>query len=191
MLKNDLSPTIDHVYQAYFSGGTDSGMADDMEALPKDLQAQLETMLTDAGMEASDENLTYCNYLIKNQIPVTTENLTYMAKLLELPLDQESGATAKQIADAVAEGKEPGDAMLFTDYSLMGQAKDLYAKQMKELDAITSTRQMQEARLLMSVEANYSLLKKGIAMDIMSIEETVDALKSLEEEICKADAFRG
>lgn len=185
MLKNDLSPTIDHVYQAYFSGGTDSGMADDMEALPKDLQAQLETMLTDAGMEASDENLTYCNYLIKNQIPVTTENLTYMAKLLELPLDQESGATAKQIADAVAEGKEPGDAMLLSDYSLMGQAKDLYAKQMKELDAITSTRQMQEARLLMSVEANYSLLKKGIAMDIMSIEETVDALKSLEEEYVK------
>ena len=105
MLKNDLSPTIDHVYQAYFSGGTESGVADDMEALPKDLQAQLETMLTDAGMEASDENLTYCNYLIKNQIPVTTENLTYMAKLLELPLDQESGATAEQIADAVAEGK--------------------------------------------------------------------------------------
>lgn len=67
----------------------------------------------------------------------------------------------------------------------MGQAKDLYAKQMKELDAITSTRQMQEARLLMSVEANYSLLKKGIAMDIMSIEETVDALKSLEEEYVK------
>ena len=185
MLKNDLSPTIDHVYQAYFSGGTESGMADDMEALPKDLQAQLETMLTDAGMEASDENLTYCNYLIKNQIPVTTENLTYMAKLLELPLDQESGATAEQIADAVAEGKEPGDAMLLSDYSLMGQAKDLYAKQMKELDAITSTRQMQEARLLMSVEANYSLLKKGIAMDIMSIEETVDALKSLEEEYVK------
>ena len=67
----------------------------------------------------------------------------------------------------------------------MGQAKDLYAKQMKELDAITSTRQMQEARLLMSVEANYSLLKKGLAMDIMSIEETVDALKSLEEEYVK------
>ena len=185
MLKNDLSPTIDHVYQAYFSGGTENGMTDEMEALPKDLQAQLETMLTDAGMEASDENLTYCNYLIKNQIPVTTENLTYMAKLLEMPLNQEIGATAEQIADAVAEGNEPGDAMLLSDYSLMGKAKDLYAKQMKELDAITSTRQMQEARLLMSVEANYSLLKKGIAIDTMSIEETVDALKSLEEEYVK------
>ena len=185
MLKNDLSPTIDHVYQAYFSGGTENGMTDEMEALPKDLQAQLETMLTDAGMEASDKNLTYCNYLIKNQIPVTTENLTYMAKLLEMPLNQEIGATAEQIADAVAEGNEPGDAMLLSDYSLMGKAKDLYAKQMKELDAITSTRQMQEARLLMSVEANYSLLKKGIAIDTMLIEETVDALKSLEEEYVK------
>ena len=185
MLKNGLSPTIDHVYQAYFSGGTENGMTDEMEALPKDLQAQLETMLMDAGMEASDENLTYCNYLIKNQIPVTTENLTYMAKLLEMPLNQEIGATAEQIADAVAEGNEPGDAMLLSDYSLMGKAKDLYAKQMKELDAITSTRQMQEARLLMSVEANYSLLKKGIAIDTMSIEETVDALKSLEEEYVK------
>ncbi len=185
MLKNDLSPTIDHVYQAYFSGGTEKGMTDDMEALPKDLQVQLETMLKEAGMEVSDENLTYCNYLIKNQIPVTTENLTYMTKLLEMPLDQESQITAEQIADAVAEGREPGDAMLLSDYSLMGQAKDLYEKQMKELDAITSTRQMQEARLLMSVEANYSLLKKGIAIDTMSIEETVDALKSLEEEYVK------
>ena len=182
MLKNDLSPTIDHVYQAYFSGGTESGVADDMEALPKDLQGQLETMLTDAGMEASDENLTYCNYLIKNQIPVTTENLTYMAKLLELPLDQESGATAEQIADAVAEGKEPGDAMLLSDYSLMGQAKDLYAKQMKELDAITSTRQMQEARLLMSVEGctgNMALRKLGYDPELLGFERVHNITKRI------------
>ena len=34
----------------------------------------------------------------------------------------------------------------------------------------------------MSVEANYALLKKGMAIDTMSIEETVEALKSLEKE---------
>lgn len=182
MLKNELSPTIDHVYQAYFSGGMEEIQADQIEALPQDLQKQLETKLSEAGLETSEKNLKYCNYLIKNEIPVTTENLTYLTKLLELPLDQVGDTTFEQIADAVTEGKQPGEAVLLPEYSLMGQAKDAYAQQMKELDAITNTRQMQEARLLMSVEANYALLKKGMAIDTMSIEETVEALKSLEKE---------
>lgn len=182
MLKNELSPTIDHVYQAYFSGGMEEIQADQIEALPQDLQKQLETKLSEAGLETSEKNLKYCNYLIKNEIPVTTENLTYLTKLLELPLDQVGDTTFEQIADAVTEGKQPGEAALLPEYSLMGQAKDAYAQQMKELDAITNTRQMQEARLLMSVEANYALLKKGMAIDTMSMEETVEALKSLEKE---------
>ena len=157
----------------------------------KDLQGQLETMLTDAGMEASDENLTYCNYLIKNQIPVTTENLTYMAKLLELPLDQESGATAERIADAVAEGKEPGDAMLLSDYSLMGQAK----RSVCETDERTGCDHKHEtdAGSKASDECGGELqsFEKGHCDGYHVDRGDGRCPQVFGRRICKADAFRG
>ena len=50
----------------------------------------------------------------------------------------------------------------------------------KELALLTARRQLEEARLAMSAQANYSLLKQGISIDTKPLSELVDALREQE-----------
>lgn len=50
------------------------------------------------------------------------------------------------------------------------------------LDKLTARRQLEEIRLAMTVEANYTLLKKGISIDTEPISELIDQLKSMEQD---------
>lgn len=52
----------------------------------------------------------------------------------------------------------------------------------KELRLITARRQLEEVRLAMSAEANYSLLKRGIAIDTKPLVELVELLKNEENQ---------
>jgi hypothetical protein len=52
---------------------------------------------------------------------------------------------------------------------------------MESLQDVQAKRSLEEARMIMSVQANYSLLKQGISIDIMSIQDVVDQLKQQEE----------
>lgn len=49
-------------------------------------------------------------------------------------------------------------------------------------DAISAKRQLAEIQLMMSTEANYSLLKRGFAVDTLKLNEYVDALEELERQ---------
>ena len=48
---------------------------------------------------------------------------------------------------------------------------------------ITSKRILAEARLQMSVEANYMMIKRGFSIEITALEETVNVLKALEDRV--------
>lgn len=56
------------------------------------------------------------------------------------------------------------------------------AQTRRELALLTARRQLEEARLVMSVQANYALLKKGIQIDTEPLEKLVEQLKNDEEE---------
>ena len=47
---------------------------------------------------------------------------------------------------------------------------------------LTAKRQLEEVRLMMTVDANYKLLKKGISIDTKPLEEVLVELKKLEQE---------
>ena len=48
---------------------------------------------------------------------------------------------------------------------------------------ITGKRILAEARLQMSVEANYMMIKRGFSIEITALEETVNVLKALEDKV--------
>ena len=50
---------------------------------------------------------------------------------------------------------------------------------------VTAKRQLEETRLAMTTEANYSLLKRGISIDTKPLEQVVENLKSLEDQYYK------
>ena len=187
MMKQELTPTIDHVYQACFAaGGGASAVSGQMGSdvvndLPDQLRQQMEAVITQAGLEVDAQTTADCVWMMENDIPVTSEHLTYLQELrgMELPVSEE--VLTKRIADAVAQGERPGDAMLIPGYSPMERAEQTYQQQQEALNQITAARQREEARLMLSVQANYTLLSKGVAIDTMAIEEVVTQLQSLEE----------
>ena len=50
---------------------------------------------------------------------------------------------------------------------------------------ITAQRQLEETRLAMTIEANYALLKRGIAIDTKPLEQLVENLKGIEDQYYK------
>lgn len=58
-----------------------------------------------------------------------------------------------------------------------------YAKE--DIKYITARRQLEEIRLMMTVQANYSLLKTGISIETKPLEELVEQLKGLENDYYK------
>ena len=50
---------------------------------------------------------------------------------------------------------------------------------------VTAKRQLEETRLLMTTEANYALLKRGISIDTKPLEQVVESLKDLENQYFK------
>lgn len=55
----------------------------------------------------------------------------------------------------------------------------------EDIKYITARRQLEEIRLMMTTQANYALLKKGISIETQPLEELVEQLKSLENDYYK------
>ncbi len=54
-----------------------------------------------------------------------------------------------------------------------------------DITFITAKRQLEETRLAMTLEANYALMKRGMAIDTKPLEQLVEALKGLEDQYYK------
>ena len=283
LLKNHLAPTIDNLYRAQFCG-TNTSMAYQQEQGPSDadldaMQEQIKQIVEEAGLTADEDTLKVCKWLIKNDIALTGENITYAKELHTLDaalkelavcgngVVEENGVAITEqtrntqeliinaMAQAIAEGQRPEDAMLIEGYSLMDQAENAMKiimqtttgnleycvqKDMEinihnldiaqrvlnnlivqddkgiqddtniendtiiqndrniqsdtgiqsntniqnntDIQVIKAQRQIAEIRLTMTVSANYSLLKKGIAIDIQPLEQLIEELKEQENQ---------
>ena len=56
----------------------------------------------------------------------------------------------------------------------------------KELALVKARRQLEETRLIMTKEANYALLKRGVSIDTKPLEALVEELKNVENDYYKA-----
>ena len=100
------------------------------------------------------------------------------------------------ISDALREGKAVSDASLINGFSDMDKAREVYESfntgSYEEIikshgsvgtDEVKAKRQVEEIRLMMIVEANFSLIQKGMEIDTAPLSEIVDALKELEQSL--------
>lgn len=187
LLSNEMEPTIDNVYQANFSAGSAELGADQQEyevqdVISTEMREQFASVIQQTSLEESPGLYEDCQWLLENNVPVTGENLTYLQQLKGMDVDLSAQEMADIITDAVAEGKKPGEAVLFPEDSIMAKARDAYDNQQQQLSNLTATRQRDEAWMLLSVQANYALLKKGISIDTMAIEDVIQEIKSMEKE---------
>lgn len=193
LVEHRMAPTIGNLYQASYAAGPaeyhgegDSAAFSVTGELPQELQKAFEDVIMEAGLEVNEDSLTKCQWMMEQKLPVTAENLGYLNQLASMELKYSSEDTAELVADAVAQGRRPEDAGLQQDDDLMARARRVLDHVWEEpseqaLSDIRARRTVEEARLLMSVQANYQLLKKGIAIDLMPIEDVVEELKQQEE----------
>ncbi len=201
MLDNGLEPTIDDLYVAEFSGAdrghrqakgyyredagyyAKRGAAADLESL----RAQVEQILVREGLEVNAENLQKAEFLVQNGIPLTGENLSRLNRIQHTNLPVREEQVWKAVAAALAEGQTAGEANLYDNSSVYEKAAaadksvDELLLQAKQSGNVTQYRQLQEIRLMMTVEVNVKLLKSGFSIDTGNLETLVDALKDLEQ----------
>lgn len=119
-----------------------------------------------AVMEATDEDLVY---LTANDMELTVRNLEYA---------QES---RKQKA-AVFSGETGGSENRSQENAAISGKVDASESYTKEgLALLTARRQLEEIRLVMTTQANYALLKRGIEIDTEPLARLVEELKANED----------
>lgn len=206
MITNGMPPTIDNLYLSQHSGaGAYAGQSaaffqEDMpgylgqKASDVDYEAlreQMAQIVEAAGFSVTEDTLREAGFLVEAGIPLNTETFTGLHKLNQLTLPLDAEEVLQSITAAMAEGKTAGEADLTVQDSIYRRAvntKEEYDRRYAESAgtevqtpaAITARRQLEEVRLLMTVEANVKLLKSGFSIDTAPIEETIDALKTLE-----------
>lgn len=158
MLDNELEVTTANLYKAQFSGTTAyAGETEQMDYTA--LESQMTAVIEESGLPIEEENISNCQWMIENDIPLTVENLTKLAELKELELPMKQETMIECSVAGIAEGKGAKDAYL----------------------AISARRRLEETRLMMSIQADPALQKKGIEMDTLGLSELVEELKIQEK----------
>lgn len=194
MINNCPEPTVNNFYIANHSSSADTSTnrasyyMDETGYVGKNptdsdiesLSPQIEKIISDAGLSVNEQTINEAKWLINKDIPLTKENLTNLENLesVSFPLDTENVAISA--ASALAEGKNAKDGLLSDPESIHIKA----AKFVESLnfDDVAKRRILEETRLILTLEASVSLLKKGINLDTKDLEKLVDDLKQAEKE---------
>ncbi len=122
------------------------------------------------------------DYLVDNNMEVTVANLAKAASG-EGQTDEAAPEETQADAAAASQKTQTGAAQpKETKTSATEQQSTDMVYDESGLDKLTARRQLEEIRLAMTVEANYTLLRKGISIDTEPIAELIDQLKSMEED---------
>lgn len=190
LVDNALEPTIENVYNATFKAPASVEPTDEAKAevgrMLDEMASQLQGIINEIAGISSEEGMEIAGDLLMANVPVTAKNIEYYNDLnsYEKPSDDKLNQI---INDALAEGRTATDAFVVDGYSLMDQAREVFeevnAIDETKLSDVTARRQLEETRLMMTVEANFALLKKGITLDTSDLSDLVEKLKSQENEL--------
>jgi hypothetical protein len=165
MTANNSPATLDNVQiaeSAYKAG--QSGIDENQW---NELKPQVENVIRRAGLEVNDANLSNAKALLDEDLPVTEDNLKYMALLDDIDFSAEN--VAKKTIEAIANGTEPEKAVLT-------EGKDLYGEVSKALGTL---QKLDTTNPTLSAEDNPVSSIINIAQEIS--DDGIVSLHSLDE----------
>ncbi|SDB32694.1 DUF6240 domain-containing protein [Eubacterium oxidoreducens] len=180
LVKQSLSPTLENVYKATFSSVSYTQNT-------VEIDGQVTSMLQDLVRESAREDasaLEDAAWMLKQEVPLTTQNLEYVKELKDITVFQTVGEVVDASLDAIALGGKATNAMLVQDNALLEQAKAAMAT----VEAATEAQiqYLEQNNEPLTIE-NLSKLQEGQYADfdeqtlILSDYDQVKAHRQLEE----------
>ena len=123
MLDNQLEPTVENLYKAAHSGSvnyTGANATVDMAGM----QAQVENIIMEAGLQVSEQSMADSKWLMENDIALTVDNLRYLTDLKAYIGTLSEADMMNAIVTSVAEGKSAQDALLLPGYDMRSRAEE-------------------------------------------------------------------
>lgn len=140
MVENGMEPTIENIYFAQFSSGSNSNVqprgyfavesagyyakkADTIDW--EQLNSQIQKIIEESGLTVSDETVNEAEWLVQEGIPLTKESLILFHEInsIRFPIDENSCMDA--IADAISNGKSAKEALLSWDHGIWQKAQEI------------------------------------------------------------------
>lgn len=203
LVLNDLGPSIENLYLANHSGAVDANRqskgyfmegngyyakkADGADLAS--LETQVEEILSEAGIETSEDNIEKAKWLIEKGIPLTDRTFKTLDKnkSVNLPVSEEQAV--KAVVAAMSDSIPAMKADLTNTETKYEKATRLEKRVEALLNdstiSVHDRRVLEETRLKMTAEVNVKLIESGFSIDTSDLEELVDALKEAEISVAK------
>ncbi|SFS01251.1 DUF6240 domain-containing protein [Anaeromicropila populeti] len=207
LVQNELELTIGNVYQAEHSGasqqytinnaekayGKNQGTKQQNNADWEAIVPQVEALLKKTGMEASEDNMTQCKWLFLNNLPVTEESLYSLNELSAVQQNFDTGRVLQRVVNNFELGIPPEDTELTflaedSNQKVQDFLQDISEKLSQSemgIEEVSTRRQMEEIRLMMTATVGQKLIDKGIPVDMNHLENIVEGLKEIENQYYK------
>ena len=209
MAANGVEPSIENIYRMEHTPAPQTLAQPISEATWEQLKAQAAKLLAEAGIEATEDNLDTARSMIEQGIPLDGDMLRAFSAILSVDGDMSVDEIVDTIAQAMAKGKHASDALLTGEGYTEERVEAAFAKAWEEyadteetaqamqgqttqtqtaqgLEELTKHRRLEEIRLMMTTQAGMALLKRGIELETLSLNEIVEALKEQEQNYYKA-----
>ena len=128
MVSNKCEATLDNIQIAEHAYKIRQGNMSDREW--NELKPQIENVIKKAGLDVNESNLANAKALLMEDMPITEDNLKYMAEVDEINFSKEN--IAEKTIDAIKAGIAPENAVLTNQTDVYGNV----AKALDTLDKI-------------------------------------------------------
>ena len=190
MITEDMAPTVENLYKAEYSAAIRSGSSRGVhfdgaatyagseytKSSWDDLKDQAVSVIKEAGLETTESTLEDAKWIAMHEIPLTKETLAAYEEIKDLTVPADPKDLIAAMAVAIEEGKSPKEADLTKTESLYTKAMEIvdHFKNLEDPSDLTKHRQLEEVRLVMTKEANLTLLRKGINIETEPLEKLVE-----------------
>lgn len=178
ILKKELPPSIENLYKAKFSKQSKEAMAVLSDEEWERLIPRVKEIIGESKSVEDKAILNDARWLIENEVALTGDNLSLLEGFKDLRQNYSIEMIFDKIFKGMKEGYLPGEAILIE--------KDTENPEIQS--ELSLKRQLEEIRLKMILDAAMLMDKKGIHLEIESLERTVERLR-LEEELYFRDIY--
>lgn len=201
ILRNGVDPTIENLYRVRHSSCETAGncggfysqdvpgyMARQGESFDKSKNIErIRETIVEAGLEVNEFTENESRWIIENGILYNKTNVKTLHELWELNAPFESDEVLESIAFAAQKGESLPGSHLGRNVNIAAKARDNLIEFNKRIsedspESVKARMSLETARVSMTYESSYRLVKRGMTVDKTALDEMVNALKALEDE---------